>query len=68
LRGRRMALLDNGKVNGDVILASVARRMRQLGVGEVASWKKQYAGADTPEVIAGLLRWKPDFVVGAIGD
>jgi hypothetical protein len=68
LQGRRMALLDNGKINGDVVLAAFARRLKRLGVSEVASWQKQYAGADSPDLIQDLLRWKPDFALGAVGD
>lgn len=68
LQGRRLALLDNGKVNGGALLAAMARQLQRQGVGEVRTWKKQHAAEPAKKLIPELLRWKPDFALTAVGD
>lgn len=68
LRGRRLALLDNGKVNAGAILAALASRLQQQGVAEVRAWKKPHAAESGEKRIAELMAWKPDLVLTGIGD
>lgn len=69
LRGARVTLLDNGKVNGANLLTEIGRVLTETqGVGEVALVHKPYAGqplerAQLEELVASC-----DFVVTAIGD
>jgi hypothetical protein len=69
LRGARIGLLDNGKVNGANLLAELGTVLRDTHeVGEVVMYHKPYAGqpleaAQLAELVAGC-----DFVVTAIGD
>lgn len=69
LRGARVALLDNGKVNGANLLTEIGRILEETQhVGQVTLVHKPYAGqpleaARLEELIAGC-----DFVVTAIGD
>ena len=69
LAGKRVALLDNGKVNAGAILAAIAARLQtKFDVAAVRSWKKRHAGDSGVAVIPGLLAWKPDLALTAIGD
>jgi len=68
LQGKRVALLDNGKVNAGVIIAAVAERLRQKGIAEVRAWKKQHAAEGGHKHFPELLAWKPDLVLTALGD
>lgn len=69
LSGKRLALLDNGKVNSGPILVAIAERLQSRhGVAEFRSWKKRHAGDSGAAVIPALLEWKPDFALTAIGD
>ena len=68
LRGKRVALLDNGKVNAGVLLDAVAARLQRLGIGEVRSWKKQHAAQSGEMLFPALLGWQPDFVLTGLGD
>lgn len=69
LRGTRLGLLDNGKVNGAVLLTELGRHLvRTCAVGEVTMFTKAYAGQplepqQLEEIAAGC-----DYVVTAIGD
>lgn len=66
LQGKRLALLDNGKVNAGVLLNAIAARLH--GLAEVRAWKKQHAGQTGEKVIPELLAWKPDFALTGLGD
>jgi hypothetical protein len=69
LRGKRLALLDNGKVNAGAILAAIGRRLREHhGVAEVRAWKKRHAGETGAAIIPDLMKWRPDLALGALGD
>lgn len=68
LQGKRVALLDNGKVNAGVILAAVAARLKRLGIGDVRAWKKQHAAQSGEKLFPELLGWKPDLVLTGLGD
>jgi hypothetical protein len=68
LQGKRIALLDNGKVNADKVLAALASRLQRLGAGEARVWKKQHAGQTGAPQIKELLRGMPDLVLTALGD
>ncbi len=68
LEGKRVALLDNGKVNAGAIVAAVAERLKARGVTEVRAWKKQHASAGGDHHFPEMLGWKPDFVLNALGD
>lgn len=68
LEGKRVALLDNGKVNGGALLATVAARLKSLGIGDVRAWKKQHASQSGDKLFPELLGWKPDLLLTAIGD
>ncbi len=66
--GKRVALLDNGKVNAGVIIAAVAERLKKLGVAETRTWKKQHASEGGTKHFPELFAWKPDFALNALGD
>ena len=69
LKGKRLALLDNGKVNSGAILGAIAKRLQaRHGVAEVRAWKKRHAGESGAAVIPDLLRWRPELALTAIGD
>lgn len=69
LQGRRLALLDNGKVNAGAILVAVGKRLQaEHGVAEVRAWKKRHAGETGAGIIPDLLKWKPDLALTALGD
>jgi hypothetical protein len=68
LEGKRVALLDNGKVNGGALLAAVAAKLKSLGIGDVRVWKKQHAAQSADKLFPELLGWKPDLMLTAIGD
>ena len=68
LAGKRVALLDNSKVNAGAILAAVAARLQKLGAAETRAWKKQHASHSGEKVIPGLLGWQPDLVLTGLGD
>lgn len=68
LKGMRIALLDNGKVNAGVILAAVAKRLQQLGAGEVRAWKKQHASFPGEKEIPQIREWRPDLALVGLGD
>jgi hypothetical protein len=69
LEGLRVALLDNSKVNAGNIIAAVARLLQsRYQAGEVRPWKKRHAGSSGAAVIPGILAWKPDIALVALGD
>jgi hypothetical protein len=69
LKGKRIALLDNCKVNADAILAAVAKRLQALGAGEVRAWKKPRGASSPGDTEIPLIQaWKPDAVLVALGD
>jgi hypothetical protein len=68
LRDKRLALLDNGKLNADTMLLAVTDRLKSLGVGEVRAWRKRHASESGEAVIPELLAWRPDLVLNALGD
>ncbi|HYF18441.1 MAG TPA: hypothetical protein VEA40_11290 [Ramlibacter sp.] len=68
LKGARIALLDNGKVNAGVILAAVAERLQKLGAGESRAWKKQHASYAGEKEIPQIKAWQPDLALVGIGD
>ena len=68
LKGTRLALLDNSKVNARELLNALAKRLQaQFGVAEVRPWRKP-SPAKGAEFIPELLAWKPDLVLTASGD
>lgn len=68
LQGKRVALLDNGKVNAAAMLDAVAARLQRLGVGEVRRWKKQHAAQSGEKHFPALLGWQPDLALTGLGD
>jgi hypothetical protein len=69
LKGKRLALLDNGKVNAGAVLAALGKRLKdRYAVAEVRTWKKRHAGETGAAVIAELLKWRPELALTAIGD
>jgi hypothetical protein len=69
LKGTRLALLDNGKVNAGATLAALAKRLKErYGVAEVRTWKKRHAGATGAAVIPDLMKWSPHLALTALGD
>ena len=68
LKGLRVALLDNTKLNAIELLQAVARRLQPLGIGEIHSWRKRHAGESGSAAIAEMMKWKPDLVLTGLGD
>jgi hypothetical protein len=68
LAGKRVALLDNGKVNAGVILNALAERLRKLGIAETRAWKKQHASQGADKWFPEIFAWKPDLALTALGD
>ena len=69
LRGRRLALFQNGKVNALEILTAVGRHLAgRHGLAEVRTWGKPNAGESGEHFLAELLDWKPDLVLTGLGD
>jgi hypothetical protein len=69
LKGKRLALLDNGKVNAGAVLAALAKRLKDRhGVAEVRAWKKRHAGETGAGIIPDLMKWRPDLALTALGD
>ncbi len=69
LRGKRLGLLDNSKVNSEVILHAIARILdEQFGFVDTFYTKKHSAALPPhPEVMADLHR-HADVVITGIGD
>jgi hypothetical protein len=66
--GKRIALVDNGKVNAGLLLSTVAARLKALGAAESRTWRKQHAAEGADRILPEILQWKPDLVLGALGD
>lgn len=68
LQGKRLALMDNSKVNARQLLMAVAKRLQaQYGVGEVRIWRKPSPGVGA-QFIPEMMAWHPDLVLNALGD
>jgi hypothetical protein len=68
LRGRRVALLDNTKVNAAELMSAVAKRLAAHGIGEVRMFRKRHAGESGAAAIAEIVKWQPDLVLTGLGD
>jgi hypothetical protein len=69
LRGKRLALFENGKVNALQILVAVGKRLEaRHGIAETRVWRKRHAGDTGAAVIPAVLAWKPDLVLTSTGD
>jgi len=68
LRGRRVALLDNTKVNAAELMTAVAKRFEAHGIGEVRMFRKRHAGESGAAAIAEIVKWQPDLVLTGLGD
>jgi hypothetical protein len=69
LRGLRVALLDNTKPNGAVLLRAVGRELRErYGAGEVRMFVKGYFGTPVEESVVQQILRNSDFAVAGIGD
>jgi hypothetical protein len=69
LRGARVGLLDNGKVNGANLLTEIGSLLQETqGVAQVALFHKPYAGRPLEEGQLKEIVATCDFVVTAIGD
>lgn len=68
LKGKRVAILDNTKVNAIELMTAVVERLRPLGVSEVKSWRKHHASVSGGEFITDLMAWKPDLILTGLGD
>ena len=69
LRGKRLALFENGKVNALQILVAVGKRLEaRHGVAETKVWRKRHAGGTGAEIIPLIMAWKPDLVLVSTGD
>lgn len=69
LRGARLALFENGKVNARQILTALGERLKaRYGVAEVSFWRKPDPSTSGAAFIAPMLAWRPDLVLTALGD
>ena len=69
LRGKRLALFENGKVNALEILVAVGKRLvARHGIAETRVWRKRHAGGTGAAVIPAIMAWKPDLVLTSTGD
>ena len=69
LRGLRVALLENTKPNGAVLLQHVGRELQDnYGVREVRMFRKGYFGTPVEESVVQQILRDSDFAVAGIGD
>jgi hypothetical protein len=69
LRGLRVALLENTKPNGAVLLQAVGRELQEnYGVREVRMFRKGYFGTPVEESVVQQILHSSDFAVAGIGD
>jgi hypothetical protein len=69
LQGKKLALLDNGKVNAGAVLTAIGKRLKDKhGLAEVRTWKKRHAGETGAGIIPDLMKWRPDLALTALGD
>jgi hypothetical protein len=55
LAGKRIAILDNGKANADVLMLAMAKILQERhGAGEIVKREKPVAGPPKPEVLDAL--------------
>jgi hypothetical protein len=55
LQGKRIAILDNGKANADVLMLAMARILQERhGAGAIVKREKPVAGPPKPEVVDAL--------------
>ena len=66
--GKKVALLDNAKVNARELFEALARRLKPLGVTEFRSWRKRHAGESGAPHIAQIVAWEADLVLTGLGD
>ena len=68
LAGKRLALLDNNKVNARELLTAFGKQLNeQFGLSEIKMWRKPTSAAPAP-FIAEITAWKPDLMLTASGD
>lgn len=68
LAGKRLALLDNNKVNARELLQAFADRLRQdYGIGECRMWRKPTSAMPSP-FTDEIRQWMPDLLFSASGD
>ena len=68
LQGKRLALLENTKVNARQLLMALAKRLQaQYSVGEVRMWHKHSPAAGA-KFMPEIMEWHPDLVLNALGD
>jgi len=67
-QGKKLALLDNSKVNARELFVALAERLKPLGISEVRSWRKRHAGETGAPHIAQIADWKADLVFTGLGD
>lgn len=68
LVGKRLALLDNSKVNARELFEALAERLKKMGVADVRRWRKQHAGTDGTPLIKEIIAWKADLAITGLGD
>ena len=69
LHGLRVALLENTKPNGAVLLQHVGRELQEnYGVREVRMFRKGYFGTPVEESVVQQILHNSDFAVAGIGD
>jgi hypothetical protein len=69
LHGLRVALLENTKPNGAVLLQHVGRELQEIyGVREVRMFRKGYFGTPVEESVVQQILHDSDFAVAGIGD
>jgi hypothetical protein len=69
LQGLRVALLENTKPNGAVLLQAVGRELQEnYGVREVRMFRKGYFGTPVEESVVQQILRNSDFAVAGIGD
>ena len=68
LAGKRLALLDNNKVNARELLTAFGEQLKaKFGITEIKMWRKPTSAAPAP-FIAEITAWKPDLMLTASGD
>jgi hypothetical protein len=69
LRGLRLGLLENTKVNAALLLSSVGRELqREHGVQAAVLFSKSYFGTPTEESLIQRILHNCDFVLAGVGD
>ena len=69
LRGKRLAMFENGKVNGREILVALSKRLEaKYGIAETSVWRKPDPSTTGVPFIPPMLKWRPDLVLTALGD